>query len=1546
MSSWTTNNEGSGQNFHGSSSRRFSSQPASQPTIPFNSNDLVPWKMELAAKGSVDKEKITLHLTKCSLLHEDERSTLSTRSLLSTRGSLAIWKASKEEQRLQNPINLRRTASFAHRAALAASSEESPSVASILLYPDDNDSFHHQSRMLQYDYAFDVSEDSKLDAITLSVGANHPMLNGGSMVTAILESIYAHGSVSAREHAILDPIERRRKRNILRHLPAIDFTFGIQNSFIPPESMSYTDDGLTRSLPEMDGGRINVRFIGGIEEDSPMDASVSEGAGKDVAVSEGIKVVGDFGFSNLVFNSETRVNEFPELDIFEGAKLRALTSGKFGGSVRCHLRPQKLQSVVSTTGPNIFNPLEAYEIDFSGSSVSARIKESSTSLGHRRIIIPTESIVVVKIVESVVDMSMEGNTIGELSWDFQGLSPILQVTDIGLSPENVMHEKKQQVSLLISALRQGRLNFHISPVGGIKITKAATSREDKEGLYDWKFFNALVSPDEESAERLLDVIHDKRTMEKLLQVTNLINKDAHRFLKYALTQIWRAKDIFDQEGVSDPAQVIPSYRMTRLMSLFICGDTSEVDSILPIVRKVVAGDGLDTVIVKDLLRKHSGFYDEWAPEIDRLVRWLETMFTPFAVPPPYVENPVTPLSEVEHYSAKFRSIPSAAELYEQLHDRPHLPMDKNFSNMVGRLAPNLSFAQIEYFLRVRSSTDWQAADLKRLRYVYSVKRKVMEISENYGGLSFLPQSFLVSVFLGETTRSSLRVAYNNRSAVSQSNYLSTPTERHIRISNNPSTLVALRQRRTKLQDPYMPDLVEEKSNPVELTPAGRVASMNNFMIPNQIQFREEALSTLDVDVSLERSDEYELSDCLLGPSDVAILLQAGLTSVMKGSSVVQLNQRMLLDLIATQPNSFAVAVLAEIGTLGGQGAYPRGLASALMALLELDQSSFRPVHRLDMHALLESWLPGLKVPQRIDYMAGGRWARQSYYQALFSLATSILEDAECYMAMKSHLQQVRIHKEADPIPRPREAPLEESDSSPLREMDDSRQSHTLQEAITVAQAKIYGADKQGEAVRQAMISNFEGARKSQQYVDAVAAYKEAFAACARVRTLDKHAFHSEWFKKFYKRNYDALMIKSMYDNVINDDDNVRYWLHALRHGSKYGAPGRSSDKDVPSVDSDQDRIFLEPESSTEQELIDAIIDATIYYASERHSLKIDPLVRLLISNDEGKYDFTVVTAMGVITEGKAGLELQTALERLEKKRGVKTIRSDTATARSFEYNAAKIIEAIEAAKKLGKPFGYIGYSQGCANALKAETNLLSGTPEQRREIADSQTRLVCRQLLFSAANGSRHGPATDKKVQRLIVMIEEFFKYQQGYVSRALQSTFLDILVNLMDSAQFQKMMGGAQTFLTDGARAFWREAQHLSDVPTCTLRGVLEDHTTPESLEMISNMLTKQAGSELHDSQVHVFDAVGHPVYHNNRNAKILTSCDIGEGAIQRTHHWSPLNEEVGFVETPRDKELASFECAKDRHVFPWVDLNVRFGFVKYVDEAERSNTEEEESV
>ena len=418
MSSWTTHQEKAGGPT-GTPFKRRMNTPSVAPSVPvstvppFDANTSVPWFLELSAKGSVSHEKMSVHILKMATRHEDSVGAIPVKSQFATRGSLAFWKG---DPSTLDPVDLRRRQSFGHNRVNslghnrvnsfgrpALEREDSPSVAAILLFPDETSSFHNELRMLQYDYAFDVFEDTKVDAITLTVGATHPMLNGGTMVTTILDSIYAYGSVSAREHAVLDPIERRRKRNILRHLPATDFTFGIQNVYMPPESSSYSDDGLTLFLPELEGGRMMVRFLGGTKDDSD-DTSTKTGPRKLETVSEGIKVVADFEVASLVLQTEGVVKEFPELDIFEGVKLRTNLSGIIGGSIRAHLRPQKLTGPVSTTGPNYFNPLEAYEIDFSQSSLSVKMKEYSAALGHRRVIFPAESTFVVTVLESVVDV--------------------------------------------------------------------------------------------------------------------------------------------------------------------------------------------------------------------------------------------------------------------------------------------------------------------------------------------------------------------------------------------------------------------------------------------------------------------------------------------------------------------------------------------------------------------------------------------------------------------------------------------------------------------------------------------------------------------------------------------------------------------------------------------------------------------------------------------------------------------------------------------------------------------------------------------------------------------------------------------------------------------------------------------------------------------------------------------------------------------------------------------------------------------------------------
>lgn len=231
----------------------------------------------------------------------------------------------------------------------------------------------------------------------------------------------------------------------------------------------------------------------------------------------------------------------------------------------------------------------------------------------------------------------------------------------------------------------------------------------------------------------------------------------------------------------------------------------------------------------------------------------------------------------------------------------------------------MSFRQTEYLLQARDASDWQPSDLRRLRYVYSVKKRVQDISESYGGVSFLPQSFLVSVFLGEATRASLRWARRDRKKRMEKQW--RPTKQNKRMSILPGL------RRRSVFPRQSSSLVDEFTGDFVVTPAGRVASQQNFAAMATADSRAADTRTVSSFSLMEDLNvDYELGDSLLGPQDVAILLQAGLTSAMKGSTVVQLNQRMIIDLMTSQPKSFAIAVLAEIGTPGGQGS-PRGLSA-------------------------------------------------------------------------------------------------------------------------------------------------------------------------------------------------------------------------------------------------------------------------------------------------------------------------------------------------------------------------------------------------------------------------------------------------------------------------------------------------------------------------------------------------------------------------------------------------------------------------------------------
>ena len=92
-------------------------------------------------------------------------------------------------------------------------------------------------------------------------------------------------------------------------------------------------------------------------------------------------------------------------------------------------------------------------------------------------------------------------------------------------------------------------------------------------------------------------------------------------------------------------------------------------------------------------------------------------------------------------------------------------------------------------------------------------------------------------------------------------------------------------------------------------------------------------------------------------------------------------------------------------------------------------------------------------------------------------------------------------------------------------------------------------------------------------------------------------------------------------------------MHAVRRGARQHLDDEEVKRDFWGNRIDNEKIFLEPMRFKEQEIVDAIIDTMFYEEKDRNRLRDDPLVRLLIPNPPGNYNVSVVTAMGVITEG-------------------------------------------------------------------------------------------------------------------------------------------------------------------------------------------------------------------------------------------------------------------------------------------------------------------------
>ncbi|HOA13575.1 MAG TPA: hypothetical protein PLB35_05825 [Myxococcota bacterium] len=605
----------------------------------------------------------------------------------------------------------------------------------------------------------------------------------------------------------------------------------------------------------------------------------------------------------------------------------------------------------------------------------------------------------------------------------------------------------------------------------------------------------------------------------------------------------------------------------------------------------------------------------------------------------------------------------------------------------------------------------------------------------------------------------------------------------------------------------------------------------------------------------------------LGPRDIAEILEIGLGSQVQGVQT-QLNNRLAIEFLKQKDGDFLAAVFSEMAR-----DVPMTMAIHLMAFFRHEQGrlkdSFDPVAFFEQKT-------GLKAPRFEDYQAGGRRARQSYFQALDELAVRVMQKSAGYRAVKNRLREA-----AEPPRKPRvyKAAIETS--------------------TRVAGELIDSADA---ATRKWL----ERSRPTSTERDrCIAAWDSAFMACREALKADPWAFHQPWFKQIWQRSEQAVRVASVVRGFQADLDDVRPWLTHF-DGSGIAAT-------CPTGQLGHAR---------QQQLVDAAIGAIWAYPDDRARIASDPLARLLMWQEDGNWDLTIVSAMGVITDGAYGREMAPAFDRLLSTRGISLRRVPTGLFRTLEFNARAIISEV---RQVQGPWAWLGYSQGCANCLRAEHIMMTGTPELRA-LAD---RIACRQMIFSAANGSVHATAGARLFTRMLIEGEKSLKHYQAVFSREFVSMFLKTGRGVLDSRVSTALLAGLWSMTFDRAIDLHRDGVFAPGVPTSTIRAAVGWNELPDGLRYVFGMHNRLMPGEDCDSQVATLDEVGHSTRVINARTAVLESCDMGSAAI-RMHHWGPVHEEAAQGMTRDDVALHKYDSPADLYIFPWIDTCIRFGFIK----------------
>ncbi len=637
------------------------------------------------------------------------------------------------------------------------------------------------------------------------------------------------------------------------------------------------------------------------------------------------------------------------------------------------------------------------------------------------------------------------------------------------------------------------------------------------------------------------------------------------------------------------------------------------------------------------------------------------------------------------------------------------------------------------------------------------------------------------------------------------------------------------------------------------------------------------------DPSIYNIESNPLVECFttwVTPEDIGRLLSAGIASRLT-SQLVQLNQSRLLEYLVKRGKTFARAAFYEAGAYSD-----RILTSMLMSFLAEDQTLLStPVDRVKVLSdLLE-----LDIPRRSDYMPGGSKASESYIEKLYEVAHAI-NGFTAYDAAKLRMRSERTATATS---------LKNAQNNPKLPPHIERQPDKDDIAEIVR-----GLEKADALGKKCVDAIHNGSYNELDAKAAQKAYAYAWRVAAAVLAKYPDAFQNTDFKKFYARTYEALLIQTLDDDLINNIDHVRQWFNA-----RSGIP--------------QDTIA----QLSRIERRNAIIDVLFNRDADREARRRDPLSWLDTRPAPGNINLKVLFAPGVITEGQKGHELSNAVQRLKNERDIDFIRSNTGNIKSLAFNAEILEQDI---RNIDGPFMLLGYSQGCANMMRAESNLMASTPEDRAKL----NNLVARHFLFSALNGSPHATAGVEILRNTLIGVEKVLKSYSAITSTPFTEFIFDLIRKTLDAPIITMSLNSVESLSIDGLEQLSRDGQYTPSVISTEVQGVA-DVCIPEVLYYMTSHFYDQTRSDAlpngtpNDSQVGIDAAHGYFPFNRNDSVDILRRESIPSCTLN-AHHWFPLYEEVQFIETPLDVQNAVYHAPKDTMLFPAIETLILFGRAK----------------